>query len=121
MPEQKNSKRRYRTKQPVESLQPNTGFSRVELLVLRRYPRRHVNGRTYQGPVAAACARDETGVVGLVLWNEQVDRVRTGDLISIEAGWCQRQDGRLVLSTGRHGRLHIIRPARGWLSVASQA
>ncbi len=80
----------------------------VEVLVLRRYPRRQVNSANYRGPVAAACGRDETGVVGLVLWGKQVDEVRTGDVIRLDNGWCRRSHGELVVSSGRTGELSIV-------------
>ena len=81
---------------------------RLELLVLRRYPRRTVMSKGWTGSIAAACGRDETGLIGLVLWGDQVDRVRTGDIISIQGGWCRYSHGQKVVSTGRTGRLTIL-------------
>ena len=63
---------------------------------------------SYTGPVAAACGRDETGLVGIVLWNEQIDEIRIGDIVRFESGWCQMRDGELIVSTGMNGRLRII-------------
>ena len=48
--------------------------------------------------------KDETGIVGIVLWDEQVDRVKTGDIIRIEGGWCRSRNEELVVSTGKNGR-----------------
>ena len=62
----------------------------------------------YVGPVAAACGRDETGIVGLILWNEQIQRVNVGDILVIESGWCREKNGELVVSTGKKGRLSIL-------------
>ena len=92
----------------VKELHAGVRISRLEVLVLRRYPRRQVHSANYRGPVAAACGRDETGVIGLVLWGEQVDRVRTGDVIRISNGWCRRTHGELVVSSGRTGQLSVI-------------
>ena len=50
--------------------------------------------------MAAACGRDETGLVGVVLWDKQIDEVRIGDIIRFESGWCQMRDGELIVSTG---------------------
>ncbi|MFL2962018.1 MAG: hypothetical protein ACJZ2K_03450 [Candidatus Poseidoniaceae archaeon] len=55
-------------RQKVIDLLPNEVIQRVELVVLRRYPRRLVNSANYTGSLAAACGRDETGLVGIVLW-----------------------------------------------------
>ena len=95
-------------RQRVCELSPNKPVNRLELVVLRRYPRRLINSQNYTGALAAACGRDETGLVGIVLWDEDVKRVRAGDIIRIENGWCRMRDGELVVSTGRNGSLSII-------------
>jgi ssDNA-binding replication factor A large subunit len=92
----------------VEDLIVNRPIGRIELRVLRRYPRRTVMSKRWAGSIAAACGRDETGIIGLVLWDDQVDRVRTGDIISIRGGWCRYSHGQKVISTGRTGRLTIL-------------
>ncbi|MGB1475593.1 MAG: hypothetical protein ACPG73_05255 [Candidatus Poseidoniaceae archaeon] len=102
-----NSKGR-KSRQRVSELTPNTEVKRLELVVLRRYPRRLVNSSNFTGSVAAACGRDETGIVGIVLWGEQVNTVNTGDIIRIENGWCRQRSGELVVSTGKSGRLTVI-------------
>ncbi len=101
----KNRKRRA-TK--VHQLKDEQFVPVLEILILRRYPPRIISNRKWTGRVAAACGRDETGVVGLVLWNEQIDKVATGDLVRIENGWCKQRLGERVVSTGRNGRLSII-------------
>lgn len=106
VPKRQTSKQAPRMR--VTELEAGRPVPRIELLVLRRYPRRHVASERYVGPVAAACGRDESGVVGLVLWDDQVDQVRTGDVIRVENGWCRRHDGQLVVSTGRRGRLSVL-------------
>ena len=92
----------------VENLIANRPIGRIELLVLRRYPRRTVMSKGWTGSIAAACGRDETGLIGIVLWGDQVDRVRTGDIIAIQGGWCRYSHGQKVVSTGRTGRLTIL-------------
>jgi len=103
---QKRPKETPRTR--VENLIANRPIGRIELLVLRRYPRRTVMSKGWTGSIAAACGRDETGLVGIVLWGNQVDRVRTGDIIAIQGGWCRYSHGQKVVSTGRTGRLTIL-------------
>ena len=96
------------SRQKVCDLVPNSEVKRLELVVLRRYPRRLVNSTNFTGSVAAACGRDETGIVGIVLWGDQVNSVKTGDIIRIESGWCRQRSGELVVSTGKTGRLTVI-------------
>ena len=95
-------------RQKVVDLSPNEVIRRIELVVLRRYPRRLVNSANFTGSLAAACGRDETGLVGIVLWGEQVSRVKVGDVIRIENGWCRSRDGEIIVSTGRNGTLIIL-------------
>ena len=79
-------------RQFVTDLRPNRPVSQLDLIMLRIYPRRLIYSESYTGPVAAACGRDETGLVGLILWNEQIDQIRIGDIVRIESVWCQMCD-----------------------------
>ena len=105
---QSKSKVEKASRQRVSDLKANKQVERLELVVLRRYPRRLVNSSNFTGSLAAACGRDETGIVGIVLWGEQVKQVKTGDIIRIENGWCRSRNGELVVSTGRTGSLSVI-------------
>ena len=96
------------SRQRVIDLVPNQQIQRLELVVLRRYPRRLVNSPNYTGSLAAACGRDETGLVGIVLWGDQVKQVKAGDIIRIENGWCRSRNGEIIVSTGRKGTLEVI-------------
>ena len=99
-----NKKEKIDTRQKVESLRPNMIVKHLELVILRIYPRRLISTSNYTGSVAAACGRDETGIVGLVLWDDQIESTRVGDIIKIENGWCRQRDGELVVSTGKSGK-----------------
>ena len=103
-----NKKEKIDTRQKVESLRPNMIVKHLELVILRIYPRRLISTSNYTGSVAAACDRDETGIVGLVLWDDQIESTRVGDIIKIENGWCRQRDGELVVSTGKSGKIRIL-------------
>ena len=106
--QQKRTKVLIKPRTRVEDLVANRPVGRLEMLILRRYPRRTITSKGWKGSVAAACGRDETGLIGVVLWGNQVDQVRTGDIISIEGGWCRYSHGQKVVSTGRTGRLTVL-------------
>ncbi len=108
MKNQENPQPSRATRQRVSQLIANQAVQRIELVVLRRYPRRLVNSDNFTGSLAAACGRDETGIVGIVLWGDQVKQVKTGDIIRIENGWCRTRNGELVVSTGKSGRLVVL-------------
>lgn len=95
-------------RQKIIDLQVDRPVRRLEMVLLRIYPRRMVYSEHYVGPVAAACGRDETGLVGLILWGDQIQRVQVGDIILLESGWCRERKGELVVSTGRNGRLNVL-------------
>ena len=104
----KYQKKSSRSRLLVKDLKPNRPIRNLDLIILRVYPRRLVYSKTYSGPVAAACGRDESGLVGIVLWNEQIDNIRIGDVVRFESGWCQMRDGEIIVSTGVNGKLRII-------------
>jgi len=83
-------------------------FDLIELLILRRYPSKHVTNGCWSGNVAAACGRDESGVVGLVLWGEDAIRISGGGLIRISRGWRKLRHGETIVSTGKWGRIQAI-------------
>ncbi|MGD8566210.1 MAG: OB-fold nucleic acid binding domain-containing protein [Candidatus Bathyarchaeota archaeon] len=58
--------------------------------------------------VAEATLKDETGIITLVLWNEQISQVMVGDKVKIENGYAKSFRNVLQLSTGRHGTLTVI-------------
>lgn len=106
-------KRHHRLEWPtpanrIDQLRPNSPVRQLELVVLRIYPKRMIVSKGYTGHVAAACGRDETGLVGLVLWADQIQQVNIGDVIRLESGWCRSRDGALVVSTGKHGKIAIV-------------
>jgi len=94
--------------QKVVDLQGRSFVRSLDLLILRKYPRRIVTSARYCGLVCSAVGRDETGIVGIVLWGEQVNLVKSGDVVRINNGWCREQNRELVVSTGRSGSLTIV-------------
>ena len=104
-----NAQKIRHARQKVTDLTAHSPVRRLELVMLRIYPRRMVYSEQYVGPVAAACGRDETGIVGVILWNDQIKRVNVGDILVIESGWCREKNGELVVSTGKNGRLFVLR------------
>ena len=77
----------------IENLRANSPIRRLEMVLLRVYPRRMIVSPSYTGYVAAACGRDETGLVGVVLWGDQIQQVTVGDIVRLESGWCRSRDG----------------------------
>lgn len=95
-------------RQRCADLRNNAPVHRVELVMLRIYPVRRIASPNYTGKVAAACGRDESGIIGMVLWGEQTERIHVGDIVRMTNGWCRRRNGELVISTGTDGSLTVL-------------
>jgi len=94
-------------KMNVKDLQPNSAVDVLELEVIEvEEPREFINFRG-TGRVANARAKDESGEIKLTLWNEQIDKVKSGDKVVIENGWVKEFRGELQVSTGRLGKLTV--------------
>jgi replication factor A1 len=70
---------------------------------------RTVNLRTGgTAQVADAVISDETGSIKLSLWDDQINKVKQGDRISIENGYTQAFRGENSLNIGRYGNLKKV-------------
>ncbi len=63
--------------------------------------------KTKFGPttVLNAVIEDETGQIKMTLWGDQIDKVRKGDVISVEGGYVREFNGELFLNIGRNGKI----------------
>ena len=55
--------------------------------------------------VADAVISDETGSIKLSLWGEDIDKIATGDRISVENGYINTFKGENSISVGKFGKL----------------
>ena len=63
--------------------------------------------KTKFGPttVCNATIEDETGQIKLTLWGNQIDKVKKGDVITIENGYVREFGGDLFVNVGRKGKI----------------
>jgi hypothetical protein len=76
----------------IEIPKPNTVFTRLGKL----------------STVANAKVTDETGIIQLPLWNQQIDTVAVGDTIQVENARVVTFKGELQLKVGSGGQLSVI-------------
>src|SRR3989344_3492806 len=69
---------------------------------------RNFNKFGKEGKVADATIKDDSGQIKLTLWNEQVDKVKEGDTVTIKNGYVGEWQGGLQLSTGKFGTLEVV-------------
>ena len=60
------------------------------------------------GRVATAIAKDETGDIKLTLWNEDIDKIKSGDKVKLTNGYVSEWQGELQLTTGKFGKLEVV-------------
>lgn len=51
--------------------------------------------------------KDESGSIQLVLWNDDIDRVKEMAHVAVSGGFVNQWNGKLQLSTGRYGTLTV--------------
>lgn len=61
------------------------------------------------GKVCNATIKDDSGTISLTLWNEQIDEISLGDEIKIINGYVSEFRDELQLSTGKFGKLEILK------------
>lgn len=60
------------------------------------------------GKVCNAKIKDDSGEIQLTLWNDQIEKVKTGDKIRIANGYVSERQGEKQLMTGKFGTLDIL-------------
>jgi replication factor A1 len=70
---------------------------------------REVMLRTMQkARVADLTIADDTGKIKLTLWDDQIDKVDSEDIVKIENGYVNSYKGEIRLNVGRYGTMEII-------------
>jgi replication factor A1 len=69
---------------------------------------RRVNTRYGERSVADAMIEDDTGTIKISLWEDQIDRVKIGNKVSINGAYVTEFRNELQLNIPRSGKLEII-------------
>jgi replication factor A1 len=57
--------------------------------------------------VTTALIADDTGMIKLTLWNEQINQVNVDDTIKVENGYVTSFRGEIQLNVGKYGKLTV--------------
>jgi len=101
--------------EPAENLKIKNlagGLSNVTISgkVVKKYEVRHFETNERKGKVGSLLLGDETGVVRLVLWNDQADqleKINEEDILKIESGYLKEQNNRKELHINSKSSLNI--------------
>ena len=91
----------------INEIQPRMGNIELTATVVEKADVRTFEKFGKQGRVCNATLQDDTGKVSLTLWNDDVDKVNTGDTVKITNGWASEYQGEVQLSTGKFGTLEV--------------
>ena len=61
-----------------------------------------------EGRVCNAKLKDDTGEIKLTLWNDDIDKVKVGDKVHLENGWCSEYRDERQLSSGKFGKIEVV-------------
>ncbi|MFT7615768.1 MAG: replication factor A1 [Candidatus Woesearchaeota archaeon] len=90
----------------ISDLKARSPVDEITLQVESMTEPREVRGGSLK--VSDAQCKDDTGTVTVTLWNQEIDKVKTGDTIKITKGWTNEFQGKLQLSAGKFGQLEVV-------------
>jgi len=64
------------------------------------------------GQVCNVKVKDDSGEIKLTLWNEDIEKVKVGDKIHLENGWCSEYQGEKQVSAGKFGKIEIVESSK---------
>ena len=91
----------------IKDIQPNMGKIDVTLEVVKKEEPRTFEKFGKKGKVCNAVAKDPSGQITLTLWNDDIDKVKVGDQVHIENGWCSEFKVEKQLSTVKFGKIEV--------------
>ncbi|HIG93660.1 MAG: replication factor A1 [archaeon GW2011_AR9] len=95
----------------LKDIKPNQGNIDVVVTVIRKDSPRTFEKFGKKGKVCNVVVKDGTGQVTLTLWNDDIDLVNEGDTIHVQNGWCSEYRNEKQLSTGKFGKIEVIKGA----------
>lgn len=91
----------------IKDLKVKEGNVNLTLTIVDKGPVREFNKFGKSGKVCNAQAKDESGTISLTLWNDDIDKVKAGDVIQLTNGYVGEWQGEPQLSTGRFGKIEV--------------
>lgn len=95
----------------IKDLQANQGKVDIVVEVIEKQEPRTFEKFGKTGKVCSIKVKDDSGKIKLTLWNEDIDKIKEGDKIHLENGWCSEYQGEKQVSAGKFGKIEVITPA----------
>ncbi|MBS3166346.1 hypothetical protein J4444_04445 [Candidatus Woesearchaeota archaeon] len=104
----------------IKDVQANQGNIDLTVSVVSKEEPRTFEKFGKKGRVCSVKIKDESGELKLTLWNDDIDTVNVGDTLHLDKGWCSEFKGEKQLSTGKFGKIEIVK-AGGKIAAAAAA
>lgn len=91
----------------ISDLTPGTGNVNLDAEVVGVEEPREIskNGRTLR--VANVTLKDDSGTIVLVLWNDNIDKVKEGSMVKITNGYVNSWQDKVQLTLGKFGQMNV--------------
>jgi replication factor A1 len=92
----------------IAELKPGTGNVNIEAEVVNVEATREINKYGRRLRVANVVIKDDSGEITLVLWNDDIEKVKGGDKIRIQNAYVNEWQGAPQLTLGKFGKMEVI-------------
>ena len=92
----------------ISELSPGTGNVNLEAEVVKVEEPREINKYGRKLRVANVTIKDDSGEMTLVLWNDEIDKVKEGCKIKLENAYVNEWQGNSQLTLGKFGKMEVI-------------
>jgi replication factor A1 len=92
----------------VSELKAGTGSVNLEVEIVSKEAEREINKYGRKLRVCNLTIKDESGTMTLVLWNEEIDKVKEGDKLKIENGYVGEWQNAPQLTLGKFGKMTVL-------------
>ncbi|MEK6900498.1 MAG: DNA-binding protein [Nanoarchaeota archaeon] len=92
----------------IKDLQANQGKVNLTVEVISKEEPRTFAKFGKEGRVCNAKIKDDSGEVGMTLWNDEIDLVDAGQKINIQNGWCSEFKEQKQVSAGKFGKIELV-------------
>jgi ssDNA-binding replication factor A large subunit len=81
----------------------------IEGAVVEKGEVRDVNTKFGQTQVCECVIEDDSGVITLVLWGDQIKEVAEGDRVRVENGYIKEWNNSMQLNVGKFGKVKALK------------
>jgi replication factor A1 len=92
----------------IADLKDGSAKVNITAKVLEKGQIREVNTKRGRTKVTDAVIEDDSGTIVLVLWGEEIDKIKEGDTVKVENGFVKEWNSSLQLSAGMYGKLSVV-------------